>query len=364
VATAPASNPPSVEGHDVTGKSVTVRIGIAAVAFSALTLSAAAPAAAHATDGYSHDSTIGLTSTDWMSALPGNRTLSELSVPATHDTGASRAGGDIALTQSMSLAEQLRSGIRGWDIRLGVHEGRLKIYHGIALQGQDFDTEVLASANTFLAAHPRETVLMRIAHEIGGETDFGDLVKAQTDRYSRIYTGSSDNPALDAVRGKIVILQGFSSSRDVGIPWNSLSIQDNYQMSDNWGLAKKWSAIRGQLDASRSGSKAKIYANFLSASGGSFPYFVASGHSSPGTGAPNLLTGLTRGIINTCGGNASCIAEFPSVNCFWGTCSVAFEGTNIMTMNELRARGHGARAGLVYADFPGPGLIQAVINAN
>ncbi|MFI5843159.1 phosphatidylinositol-specific phospholipase C [Catenuloplanes sp. NPDC051500] len=334
------------------------------MAFSALGMAVAAPASAHTSEGYSHDSTIGLTNTDWMSALPGTRPLSELSVPATHDTGASRAGGDIALTQSMSLSEQLKSGIRGWDVRLGMHEGRLKIYHGIALQGQDFDTDVLATATTFLAAHPRETVLMRIAHETGNETNFGDLVKAQTDKYPRIYTGASDNPALDAIRGKIVILQSFSSSRDFGIPWSSLAIQDNYQVNDNWGLAKKWSAIKGQLDASRNGPKSKTYVNFLSGSGGSFPYFVASGHSSPGTDAPNLLTGLTRGIINTCGGNASCIAEFPSVNCFWGTCSVAFEGTNVLTMNELRARGHGSRAGLVYADFPGRGLIQAVIDAN
>lgn len=41
----------------------------------------------------------------------------EEQIPATHDSGASLAGGDAVLTQSLSLANQLNSGIRGWDIR-------------------------------------------------------------------------------------------------------------------------------------------------------------------------------------------------------------------------------------------------------
>jgi 1-phosphatidylinositol phosphodiesterase len=340
--------------------------GIMVTALTAASLALTTPAAAHATDAYSHDSTIGLTNTDWMSRLPGTASLSHLSIPGTHDSGASVFGGDIALTQSMNLGTQLNSGIRAWDIRLGKDsDGRLKIYHGIAKQGQDFENEVLATANSFLAAHPGETVLMRIQHETGPTEGFDTLVRSGLDRYAaRVYRGTSNNPTLDELRGKIVVLQNFSSSVRVGIPWNSLNIQDDYNLGTNWDLANKWRAIRSQLDAAQNGPRGTTYVNFLSGSGGSFPYFVASGHSSPQTGAPNLLTGWTRGVINTCGGSAQCIPEYPSVNCFLGTCSVAFEGTNVLTMNNLNGRSRPSRFGIVMSDFPGRGLVSAVIAAN
>ena len=91
-----------------------------AAALAALALSATTPALAHETTAYSHESTIGLTSTDWMKPLSDATRLSELSIPGTHDSGAYRWGGttsqeaEYVLTQSMNLAEQLKSGIRAW----------------------------------------------------------------------------------------------------------------------------------------------------------------------------------------------------------------------------------------------------------
>jgi 1-phosphatidylinositol phosphodiesterase len=340
-------------------------VGILAAVLAAASVALATSASASTTDAYSHDSTIGASNPAWMSWLSSNASLSELSIPGTHDSGASRAGGNIVLTQSMSLPEQLKSGIRAWDIRLGQDaDGRLKIYHGIIQQGQDFETDVLAVASGFLDAYPSETILMRVKHDNGPDTGFDTLVKAGLDKFPRVYTGTSDNPVLGDIRGKIVVLQDFSSSTRMGIPWGSLAIQDNYKMGTNWDLADKWRAIKAQLDAAQRGPRTTTYVNFLSGSGGSFPYFVASGHFGPETGAPNLLTGMTRGVINTCSGNSQCIPEFPSVNCFLGTCSVAFEGTNILTRNEINGRARPDRFGVIMADFPGAGLVQAVISAN
>src|SRR5689334_1670075 len=114
----------------------------AVVALAALVgLDTGAPAAAfaHTTSAYSHDSSIGASNTDWMARLSGSTPLSQITMLGTHDSGASRAGGDIALTQSMSLQTQLTSGIRAWDIRLaGDSNGNLVIYHGIIKQGQEF----------------------------------------------------------------------------------------------------------------------------------------------------------------------------------------------------------------------------------
>jgi 1-phosphatidylinositol phosphodiesterase len=321
-------------------------------------------AAADATAAYSHDSTTGATNQGWMGWLPNNALLSELTLPGTHDSGASRLGDDSVVTQSMALADQLNAGIRAWDIRLGKDpiDNRLKIYHNFVWQGQDFQTDVLATADRYLAASPTETVVMRVKHETGPEDGFDTMVKAGLDRYPRVYTGSSDNPALGDIRGKIVVLQDFSSATRMGIPWGGLAIQDNYNMTTNWDLADKWRAIKGQLDTSQFGPRDTTYVNFLSASGGSFPYFVASGNSSPATGAPNLLTGMTRGVIDTC--NSQCVSGFPSEGCFLGTCSVAFEGTNILTKNEINRRGWPNRYGIVMADFPGASLIHSLIVSN
>jgi hypothetical protein len=105
-----------------------------------------------------------------------------------------------------------------------------------------------------------------------------------------------------------------------------------------------------------------VHVNLTSAAYGGFPYFFASGHSSHETGAPRLLTGYTRGVIDTCSDwPDTCIDEYPSVSCFLGTCSVAFEGINIMAMDYLNA-GNVRRAGIVMSDFPGHGLIEAIIS--
>ena len=54
-----------------------------------------------------------------MSKLPGAVTLSRLSLPGTHDTGAYNSGGMAVVTQTMNVSQQLKAGIRAWDMRLG-----------------------------------------------------------------------------------------------------------------------------------------------------------------------------------------------------------------------------------------------------
>jgi 1-phosphatidylinositol phosphodiesterase len=325
-------------------------------------------ASAHDSSGYSHDSTNGATHTGWMANIPDELRLSELSIPGTHDTGAYEFGGDIALAQSMNVSNQLNAGIRAMDIRLKIDDGELMVYHGIAPQGLDFDADVLDTVTSFLAAHPSETVLMRIKDEDAPPaTDgFDELVIQTLNSYSSyVYQGSSDNPTLGEVRGKIVVLQNFSSSFDIGIPWSSLSIQDEFDLDTNWDLAWKWGQVKDHFaTANNNVNYLTIHVNFTSAANGGFPYFFASGHSSPQTGAPRLLTGYTRGVIDTCADYPDkCIDEFPSVNCFAGTCSVAFEGINILAMDYLNA-GNVRRAGIVMSDFPGHGLVEAIINLN
>jgi len=94
--------------------------------------------------------------------------------------------------------------------------------------------------------------------------------------------------------------------------------------------------------------------NFLSGSGGSFPYFVASGHSNPATGAPRLSTGLTTLT------NPNTYPDFPRTACALGICTISFEGTN----NLYRAHMAGGHTGVVFMDFPGHALVRKIFMQN
>ena len=325
---------------------------------------------AHTSAGYSSASSTGETHTDWMALLPDQTRLSQLSIPGTHDSGAYVTGGRSVETQSMNLTRQLNAGIRVWDIRLGTNDsscpvGTLWVFHGSACQGLKFDDDILRAAQSFLAAHQGETLLMRVKYTHGTLDRFAERVQEDLNQFpSLIYTGMSDNPTLGEVRGKIVILQDFSGD-DIGIRWSALTprMQDEWRVTSNDELASKWAGVRDHFIEANTGSADLIYVNFLSGSGGAFPYFLASGRSDWSTNAPRLDTGWTRGEIDTCTSNALCIDEYPSGDCFLGTCAVAFEGINKLAMDYITHSVEG-RVGIVMADFPGAGLIRAIIELN
>ncbi|WP_105167788.1 phosphatidylinositol-specific phospholipase C domain-containing protein [Pseudoalteromonas sp. T1lg23B] len=348
-----------------TTKSIQRAIKQSVMATSLMTITMGV-AIAHNNPGYSHDDHIGYSNPNWMASIQNGALLSQISIPGTHDSGAYNFGGDAVETQTMSLSTQLNSGIRAWDIRLGSCmlevPYSLCVYHGAAPQGIGFDS-VLRDAANFLTANPTETVLMRIKHEIGTKTMFEYFLNEDLNRVDHLlYKGQSDNPTMGEMRGKIVILQDYEGA-DKGIPWGSFNIQDNFHLTTNWDLYSKWESVKGHLSKSSSGATATKYINFLSGSGGSFPYFVASGHSSPATGASRLSTGKTIGVF------PNDYPDFPRVACafnpfIWGEdCTIAFEGTNTLTMDKIKS-GPVNRAGIVYADFPGGGLIDSVIGLN
>jgi 1-phosphatidylinositol phosphodiesterase len=319
------------------------------------------PVVCHEHDGYNHDSSSVASNPQWMAYINGNTALSQLSLPGTHDSMA-HYGGDAVQCQSMGLAEQLESGIRVLDIRCRHIDNACAIHHGSFYQHANLD-DVLITVTGFLSANPTETILMRLKdkeHDDGeGVTrSFEDTFLDYRSRYANFFWGytGNDNPKLDEVRGKIVLLQNFGANWLYGINWYTINnIQDAYSMGTNWDLYGKWEKVRAHLDAAANGDSNSLYVNFLSASGGSFPYFVASGHVSPGTGDARLATGKTTP------GWQNDWPDFPRVDCFIGICTIAFEGTNMLTMDWSGWQISSRRVGIIMADFPGGGLINRII---
>ncbi|MES1052168.1 phosphatidylinositol-specific phospholipase C domain-containing protein [Bacillus thuringiensis] len=311
---------------------------------------------------YVHDEYIGYVNPNWMAQLSDYNRFSQLSIPGTHDTMAFY-GGDISQCQTMSLTTQLNAGIRYLDIRCRHMDNIFYIYHGIIYQKARFE-DVCDDVSAFLRTNPSETIFMRIKEEStpsNNTRSFADTFADYKSRYSNLFWNYNDyDPRLGEIRGKVVVLQDFSSDDRFGIPYWYLEIQDNYHLDSNWDLYDKWLDVKEYLyeaDLSFKKGNNPTFLNYLSGSGGSFPYFVASGHSSPGTSAPRLSTGLTTPAF------ADWYPDFPRINCAGNVCTIAFEGTNILTSDWIE-KSDFHYVGIIAADFPGGGLIDNIIHCN
>lgn len=121
------------------------------------------PSRAENDPAYYHDSNLPVSNSSWMSRLPDNRSIKDISFPGTHDTMA-LYGGDIAECQSMPLDQQLRAGIRALDIRCRLFQDSFSIHHGLVYQNANFN-DVLKTVGDFLRENPRETIVMRVKQE-------------------------------------------------------------------------------------------------------------------------------------------------------------------------------------------------------
>ncbi|KAG8329689.1 hypothetical protein J6590_081020 [Homalodisca vitripennis] len=321
---------------------------------------------AHRTGAYMRNADDGFNfRTNWMGNIQNEVRLSEIAIPGTHDSSTFKGyGGDSATTQVLSFEEQLNYGIRFFDIRVRHFENAFTLHHGFVYLHLNFDN-FLESVDNFLRSSPSETVLFRLKEEYdaeGNSRSISETLQEYLNRYQGTYLRTDDrNINLGSARGKYIILSDNSQFDSFGLRYRESDIQDNYSLETNFDLYNKWESVKSQLENARNGDPGTFYINYLSGSGGSFPYFVASGHSSPGTSAPRLATGLTTP------GFSSSYPDFPRVDCFIGICTIAFEGTNILThdrINDYNNSGSRRTVGIIVADFPGDSLIDVIVRNN
>ncbi|WP_329107806.1 phosphatidylinositol-specific phospholipase C [Streptomyces sp. NBC_01439] len=168
---------------------------------------------------------------DWMAGLGDSTVLQRMTIPGTHDSGATKGGLYVAC-QNTSIAQQLDSGIRFLDVRCRVTGGSFAIHHAAFFQDLMFG-DVLVACWNFLAAHPGETVLMRVKQEYSGESDatfravFDDYLDNRG--WRPLFRISDTLPTLGQARGKVVLL-----ADNGGLPGlrygdgNVFDIQDDY----------------------------------------------------------------------------------------------------------------------------------------
>lgn len=335
----------------------------------------------HYDAAYSHETVMKTYNENWIRDMVRENgdisRLNALSLPGTHDTMA-LYGGDMAQTQSMDLYEQLKAGIRALDIRCRHYQDACSIHHGRVFQKANLD-DVLSTIRSYFYSHPDEFVVMRLKEECDTHSpctnntrSWGDTFNVYYQRYGDLFwhpkNADDTNPTVRKMRGKIVILQAWDDDRNFGIKYYCC----RFDKHDNWEVStepkpfyEKWEGVNYHLDLAMNtpvSQDSKTFVTFLNASSYfngvlGFPYFFASGKSSHGTNDPLRLTGMATS-------NRTVFRDFPRLGCLKETCSIGYLGINILSSNLLKSRGDKYRAGIVYADFPGPDLIRNLIQRN
>ncbi|MEV6522078.1 phosphatidylinositol-specific phospholipase C [Longispora sp. NPDC051575] len=249
---------------------------LGAAALTAATLLPAAPAAATpdppTAPGFGAPA-------DWMSPLPAATPLWKLTIPGTHDTCA-LYGGPAAQCQTQSVPAQLEAGVRFLDIRCRATGGSFAIHHGPVYQNLMFG-DVLVSCWNFLAAHPGETILMRVKQEYSSVSDaeFGAIFTDYLDRrgWRSLFRLDDGLPALGDVRGRVVLIGDNGGIG--GIRWAGplMDLQDAWDVPTVFHRSQKWGRVATQLDRAAANTAPKLFVNFASgSSAGCYPDAVAS----------------------------------------------------------------------------------------
>ncbi|CAM6002422.1 unnamed protein product [Sphagnum balticum] len=253
-----------------------------------------------------------------MGLLDNGIPIRKLSIIGSHSSMSTGTWGDAFQTQANSLTAQMKMGMRALDIRCRHYNNAFPIHDRLVYLNVDF-ADVLQTVQSFLAAYPTETILMHVVEEYspsGNSRTFEQTFLSYQGSYPNLFWNpTSQNPVLGSVRGKIVLIQDFTGAIH-GLLYSTFTVLPHKWYNTNWDQYDKWTAVKSFLKSTNNAGVSCL--SFWTGHGGSFPYFVASGKSSPGTSDPRLATGLTTP------GFSSSYPDFPRVACFIGICTIAF----------------------------------------
>ncbi|KAL5611683.1 hypothetical protein BROUX41_000739 [Berkeleyomyces rouxiae] len=237
---------------------------------------------------------------DWMQRLPDDVEISALSIPGTHDSMTFFLGGkdkyDKNQCQNANLKQQLESGIRYIDISARRDHSEIRGYAGNDLIFK-YLGDVLLTIMDFLDEHPGEGLIMRLHRDSWPIDNYRSFERVIASKYlasnsplcqrvrKHLYTHKIDGqyklPKLGGLRGKVLILQDFSTTTPgrFGIPWKSdtMVVSDWKVATKFFGLSAKWEAVESSLMQANIESKNKLHITHNSINHGIDPHEAAGG---------------------------------------------------------------------------------------
>lgn len=340
-------------------------------------------------------------SAEWMSSLPDDIAISDLSIPGAHDAGTCWTPwvSEYATCQNTTIGEHtktfipfsgepyditypgmLNDGVRHFDLRIHDDDG-LGLYHGYELEPcllldiEWYDEQqnkweklaletVMDWVRDFLNAHPRETVILEITNETdSAETDrpaiFNYFRNLAMQENSIIWSGDHV-PTLGEVRGKVVLfsrLQDTYKQNDyddgkggywaLSVSWNGGDTENKraaYAFSgDDFDL---WSQNMWE-DISTSEKKDYVY-NTLARRDGEGASFAE------------------QTVLDTAsGGKKTWFVSYASANTFWDTTPLEYSlVVNPCIQNDIAPEGSEAFCGVLAMDFVDKDLARNVWETN
>jgi len=155
----------------------------------------------------------------WMGSLDDNTSLSDITIPGTHDSCANYdflCLSSTAAAQDLTLYEQLNAGVRYIDIRPCLEDGKLIIRHGVTKQKISFSA-VLYCITNFLEKNSSETVILAVLPEYTDKDDYTNCYSVlKTLRDDRFIKGKDLRTlTLGECRGKVIIVNRATVKNDM-----------------------------------------------------------------------------------------------------------------------------------------------------
>lgn len=151
----------------------------------------------------------------WMKSLPDTIKLSQINLPGTHNSGAFKVNlSYFSKCQNMTIADQLNSGLRFFDIRVEKLEDELKLVHGVTdCKNPEKPAKplllryVVKTLKNFLSENPSEVILFSFNRDDGASSEETfDLFFEKYLSDDTLWYKENRIPTLKEVRGKIVLL--------------------------------------------------------------------------------------------------------------------------------------------------------------
>lgn len=211
----------------------------------------------------------------WVDRISDNVSITDISIPGTHDASTWLAGAGFDKCQNFDFTCQLDQGIRYFDMRV---DGSLKLRHGSIVSYDYTFTQALKDMISWLNDNPKEMIMIQVKDDADGSKVCSAISRMLSDNpdINRAIFRENRFPKLGEIRGKLVMLRRFPLDNDavksewginvrdgwpddtfcaVTIDGNNFYIEDRY-FSINDAIHdtnKKKDLIKSSLDSINSG---------------------------------------------------------------------------------------------------------------
>ncbi|KAJ5899071.1 hypothetical protein N7495_003815 [Penicillium taxi] len=248
----------------------------------------------------------------WMGELRDDTLLSALSIPGTHNSPTCHIAAPSVRCQAVSPREQLKNGVRFFDIRVqpvypdDAAKDEMALVHSVfsvSLSGSKYFRDLVHDIQEFLDQNPSETLIMSVKREGTGNATDEQLSRILAQHYANDrWWVRPKIPTLGEARGKVVLIRRFGlnealqkehggtgwgidaaswedNTPNATCPSGEICIQDFYEVQESTNIEKKIGFVRDHIDLAcrahypfgvqanaQETKKYPFYINFLSAS--------------------------------------------------------------------------------------------------